>query len=66
MRDATPSPQREPRPLAYDRDAVLTVAQVAAWLGRSERTIYRMGIKRTPEGFIVAQWVYDRLEERAA
>lgn len=54
------------RPLVYDRDAVLTVAEVARWLRRSPRTIYRMGIKRTPEGLILARWVYDRLEESAA
>ncbi len=52
--------------LAYDRDAVLTVAEVAAWLRKSERTIYRMGIRRNPQGLIVAQWVYDYLEESAA
>lgn len=54
------------RPLVYDRDAVLSVAEVAAWLRKSPRTIYRMGIRRSPEGLILAGWVYEYLERNAA
>jgi hypothetical protein len=54
------------RPLAFPRDAVLTTAQVAAWLGKSEKRIYQLGIKRTPTGHILAGWVYDWMEANAA
>lgn len=54
------------RPLSYDRDAVLTVADVARWLGKSEKRIYALGIKRTPTGHILAAWVYEWLEAQAA
>lgn len=54
------------RVLAYPRDAVLTVADVARWLGKSEKRIYALGIKRTPTGHILAAWVYDWMEAHAA
>lgn len=54
------------RPTTFPRDAVLTVEQVAAWLDRSKSTVYRLGIKRTPTGHILAAWVYEWLEAQAA
>ena len=36
-----------PRPLAYPRDAVLTIPQVCEWLNIKERTFYRRGIRHT-------------------
>lgn len=54
------------RPVSYPRDAVLTVAAVALWLGKSEKRIYALGIKRTPTGHILAGWVYDWMEANAA
>lgn len=55
-----------PRPLAYDPNAVLTIAEVCVWLGGiSERTFYRRGIKHA-DGLVRASWVYDYLEQRAA
>ena len=53
------------RPLSYERDAVLTIEQVCEWLGIKERTFYRRGIRHT-DGLVLAAWVYDNLEERAA
>ena len=53
------------RPLAYPRDAVLTIPQVCEWLDIKERTFYRRGIRHT-DGLVLAAWVYDNLEERAA
>ena len=54
------------RVLVYDRDAVLTIAQVCEWLGGiSERTFYRRGIKHA-DGLVRAAWVYDYLERAAA
>jgi hypothetical protein len=53
------------RPLAYPRDAVLTIEQVCEWLSIKERTFYRRGIRHT-DGLVLAAWVYDNLEERAA
>jgi hypothetical protein len=53
------------RPLVYDRDAVLTIAEVCVWLGGiSERTFYRRGIRHV-DGLVRAQWVYDYLERAA-
>jgi hypothetical protein len=53
------------RPLAYPKDAVLTIEQVCEWLNIKERTFYRRGIRHT-DGLVLAAWVYDNLEERAA
>lgn len=60
------TPKTMDRPTTYDRDAVLTVEQVAAWLGKSKSRIYALGIKRTPTGHILAQWVYEWMEAQAA
>jgi hypothetical protein len=58
--------EAELRVLAYDRDAVLTIAEVRAWLGGiSERTFFRRGIKHA-DGLVRAAWVYEYLEQRAA
>lgn len=54
------------RPTTYPRDAVLTMDDVAAWLGKSKKRIYALGIKRTPTGHILAAWVYDWLEANAS
>lgn len=54
------------RPLAYDRDAILTIAEVRVWLGGiSERSFYRRGIKHV-DGLVRAEWVYQYLEDAAA
>lgn len=54
------------RPLAYPRDAILTIPEVCEWLdGISERTFFRRGIKHV-DGLVRAEWVYAWLEERAA
>lgn len=62
--------EHAPRTLSYPPDAVLTVEEVAAWLGVSEKTVSRYGIKRIRLGGrttrYLAEDVYAYLRAKAA
>jgi hypothetical protein len=53
------------RPLSYPPDAVLTLREACAWLDISATTFHRRGIKHA-DGMVLAKWVYENLELRAA
>lgn len=59
-----------PRTVNYPPDAVLTVEEVAAWLGVSEKSVSRYGIKRIKLGGrttrYLAEDVYAYLRAKAA